>query len=133
MTGLESPFSAPEWLTPFDGSGLDWHESLPSPYTYQADDFNKLVAAVHEYECKVLRLEQREKNLRRALEDSQAARLLPPPGELEGLRTLYGAKFNAISAALGHISEGLRLFSEGDDSEDVMENFRIAERILVDA
>ena len=36
-------------LTPFDGSGIAWHEGLPSPYTYQASDFSKLVAAVHEY------------------------------------------------------------------------------------
>jgi hypothetical protein len=40
-----------EWMTPFDGSGTEWHESLPSPYTYQASDFSKLVAAVHEYEA----------------------------------------------------------------------------------
>ncbi len=40
-----------EWMTPFDGSGIEWHEGLPSPYTYQASDFSKLVAAVHEYEC----------------------------------------------------------------------------------
>ena len=39
------------WMEPFDGSGREWHESLPSPYTYQASDFSKLVAAVHEYEC----------------------------------------------------------------------------------
>ena len=37
-------------MTPFDGSGIEWHESLPSPYTYQESDFAKLVAAVHEYE-----------------------------------------------------------------------------------
>jgi hypothetical protein len=39
------------WLTPFEGSGTEWHESLPSPYTYQESDFSKLVAAVHEYEA----------------------------------------------------------------------------------
>jgi hypothetical protein len=38
-------------MTPFDGSGVAWHESLPSPYTYQESDFSKLVAAVHEYEA----------------------------------------------------------------------------------
>ena len=43
-----------EWLTPFDASGIAWHESLPSPYEYQASDFNKLVAAVHEYEAALL-------------------------------------------------------------------------------
>ncbi len=37
--------------TPFDGSGIEWHAGLPSPYTYQASDFSMLVAAVHEYEC----------------------------------------------------------------------------------
>ena len=53
-----------EWLTPFDGSGIEWHEGLPSPYTYQAADFSKLVAAVHEYEAKALHLTEllRESN-----------------------------------------------------------------------
>ena len=44
-----------EWMTPFDGSGIEWHESLPSPYTYQRGDFCKLVAAVHEYEARLAR------------------------------------------------------------------------------
>jgi hypothetical protein len=44
----------PDWWTPFDGSGIDWHESLPSPYTYQEADFCKLVAAVHEYEAALI-------------------------------------------------------------------------------
>jgi hypothetical protein len=47
-----------EWVTPFDGSGTEWHESLPSPYTYQASDFSKLVAAVHEYEAALREVKQ---------------------------------------------------------------------------
>lgn len=58
MTAPSKTAQIPEWLTPFDGSGIEWHESLPSPYTYQESDFCKLVAAVHEYECEVLRLRE---------------------------------------------------------------------------
>ena len=43
-----------EWMTPFDGPGIIWHESLPSPYTYERSDFCKLVAAAHEYEAALL-------------------------------------------------------------------------------
>ena len=43
-----------EWMTPFDGSGIEWHESLPSPYEYQRSDFCKLIAAVHEYEAALI-------------------------------------------------------------------------------
>jgi hypothetical protein len=49
------------WMTPFDGSGIEWHEALPNPYTYQATDFGALLAAVHEYEAQV-------RELRNALE-----------------------------------------------------------------
>ena len=59
----------PDWLTPFEGSGIEWHESLPSPYTYQESDFDKLVAAVHEYECVVQGLRER---LHRCREDYHA-------------------------------------------------------------
>lgn len=50
---------AEEWMVPFDGSGIEWHESLPSPYTYQACDFGKLLAATHEYESRALKAEAR--------------------------------------------------------------------------
>lgn len=53
------------WMTPFDGSGIEWHESLPSPYTYQASDFSKLVAAVHEYEARAQQAEWRYEALAR--------------------------------------------------------------------
>lgn len=56
-----------EWMTPFDGSGIEWHESLPNPYTYQASDFAKLVAAVHEYECRALAAEAALADIRRTL------------------------------------------------------------------
>ena len=59
---------AAEWLTPFDGSGIAWHEGLPSPYTYQASDFSKLVAAVHEYESRALTAEARVEQLTEALQ-----------------------------------------------------------------
>jgi hypothetical protein len=49
----ESETAREEWMTPFEGYGIGWHESLPSPYTYQASDFSKLVAAVHEYEARL--------------------------------------------------------------------------------
>ncbi len=58
-----------EWMAPFNGSGIEWHEGLPSPYTYQASDFSKLVAAVHEYESRVLAAEQREAELVEALRE----------------------------------------------------------------
>lgn len=46
-----------EWMTGFDGSGVEWHESLPSPYTYKPADFSALVAAVHEYEARLANAE----------------------------------------------------------------------------
>ena len=58
-----------DWMTPFDGAGIEWHESLPSPYVYQESDFAKLCAAVHEYECAVI--EAREQ-LHRCREDYHA-------------------------------------------------------------
>lgn len=48
-----------EWMTPFDGDAIAWHESLPSPYTYKAADFGALLAAVHSYECRALDAEAR--------------------------------------------------------------------------
>ena len=39
---------AEAWLTPFDGSGVEWHEKqIGWKYVYQASDFCKLVAAGH--------------------------------------------------------------------------------------
>lgn len=52
--------------------------------------------------------------------------------ELESLRKLYGAKFNAITSALGHVSEAKRLLEEGDD-EGCGRHLDEAERILIDA
>jgi hypothetical protein len=53
MTEIQTEMN---WLTPFDGSGIEWHEGLPSPYTYQESDFSKLVAAVHEYEARLMKV-----------------------------------------------------------------------------
>lgn len=61
------------WLTPFDGDGIEWHEGLPSPYTYQESDFGKLVSAVHAYESRSLVLRDRlaeERRVRRLLADN---------------------------------------------------------------
>ncbi len=69
-----------EWMTPFDGSGVEWHVSLPSPYTYQASDFSKLLAAVHEYESRVLAVEQREAALVEALREIANNRVPPTKG-----------------------------------------------------
>ena len=52
--------------------------------------------------------------------------------ELTELRKLYGAKFNAICAALGHVSEAKRLLEEGD-TVAVGDHLEDAERILADA
>jgi hypothetical protein len=62
-------FDLRRWLEPFDGSGIEWHESLPLPYTYRASDFNKLVAAVHEYEAALAQERQRADVLERFLRE----------------------------------------------------------------
>lgn len=46
-----------EWMTPFIEDGIEWHENLPNPYTYQASDFGALVAAVHQYEARAVAAE----------------------------------------------------------------------------
>lgn len=53
--------------------------------------------------------------------------------ELEGLRKLYGAKFSAITAALGNVSEGVSILETTEDIEAALSFLREAERILVDA
>lgn len=55
-----------------------------------------------------------------------------PEVELASLRILYGAKFNAITAALGYVSSARAALEEGDDDRcgSYLEQ---AERILVDA
>ena len=56
-----------EWLTPFEGDPIAWHESLPSPYIYKPSDFAALVQAVHVYEARVLAAEARAARLEEAL------------------------------------------------------------------
>lgn len=52
--------------------------------------------------------------------------------ELASLRQLYGAKFNAITAALGYVSDGILRVEDGDIAR-ALDQLRHAERILVDA
>jgi hypothetical protein len=61
--------AAVAWLEPFEGSGIEWHESRPMPFTYAASDFSALVAATHEYEARYLAAEAALAEAREALRD----------------------------------------------------------------
>ena len=53
--------------------------------------------------------------------------------QLAELKVRYGAKFNAITAALGHACEAQRLLEEDDDTEQAAKHLDRVIAILADA
>lgn len=63
---------------------------------------------------------------------SSHPRSLSSARELSELRKLYGAKFSAITAALGHASEALG-YLENDEADAAEVEIREVVRVLADA
>ena len=104
---------AEEWMTPFDGSGIEWHEGLPNPYTYRVSDFSALVAAVHEYES---RAEARLREAEAALADMETAVRNQDRAEIEHQEVL-AERDVAVRLAQRVQDERDRLATEADKWE----------------
>jgi len=85
------------WLTPFDGDGIEWHESLPSPYTYQESDFGKLVTAVHQYEARVQELRKALRDCAIAANNGKLAHNQRRRGAVEKLDYIYKRASDAFA------------------------------------